>query len=88
MEEHETNKIQENYDLVKDEFKKLIQDFIKDLLITFPELDDKVDKTLIMMMSLTIHCFVIILILQKNFHYVFLIFYIKMKISLNKKKNP
>ena len=47
MEEHETNKIQENYDLVKDEFKKLIQDFIKDLLITFPELDDKVDKTLI-----------------------------------------
>ena len=32
--------------MVKDEFKKLIQDFIKDLLITFPELDDKVDKTL------------------------------------------
>ena len=36
MAESETNKTKENYDIVKDEFKKLIQDFVKDLLITFP----------------------------------------------------
>ena len=46
MAESETNKLRDNYDMVKDDFKKLIQDFIKDLLITFPELDDKLDKTL------------------------------------------
>ena len=34
VEENDT--IKKNFDNVKDDFKKLIKDFIKDLLITFP----------------------------------------------------
>ncbi len=45
VEENDT--IKKNFDNVKDDFKKLIKDFIKDLLITFPELDDRLDKTLV-----------------------------------------
>lgn len=47
MTEEKNSKTKENYDNVKEEFKKLIQDFIKDLLITFPELTDRLDKTLL-----------------------------------------
>ncbi len=45
VEENDT--IKKNFDNVKDDFKKLIRDFVKDLLITFPELDDRLDKTLV-----------------------------------------
>ena len=45
VEENDT--IKKNFDNVKDDFKKIIKDFIKDLLITFPELDDRLDKTLV-----------------------------------------
>ena len=45
VEENDT--IKKNFDNVKDDFKKLIKDFVKDLLITFPELDDRLDKTLV-----------------------------------------
>ena len=45
VEENDT--VKKNFDNVKDDFKKLIKDFVKDLLITFPELDDRLDKTLI-----------------------------------------
>ena len=47
MTEEKNSKTKENYGNVKEEFKKLIQDFIKDLLITFPELTDRLDKTLL-----------------------------------------
>lgn len=46
VEEENPDNTKENFNLIKEEFKKLIQDFTKDLLITFPELDDRLDKTI------------------------------------------
>jgi hypothetical protein len=46
-EKEENETIKKNFHNVKDDFKKLIKDFVNDLLITFPELDDRLDKTLI-----------------------------------------
>jgi hypothetical protein len=73
--ENETNNLKE----FPDELKKIVKDFITDILITFPEYKDKFSENELEYLKKDADIEKLIIVLKQFFQRDFLIYYMKMK---------